>query len=193
MTTRADGTQLGRPTGSPPAFSQMRLRCGADGDLRDTFIAHPPPQHSASLRDLRAGVYHSEASSEGWRFSPLFLLPLAPVLVDMGTGHFNAPHRCHPSRARIKTCRMPFWCHYGSIMNITVKDVPKDLHERLRSVADETGRSLNKLILITLERALAPRKTDRHELLQRIQARRATMGSVLDDSGLADAIEGGRE
>ena len=78
-------------------------------------------------------------------------------------------------------------------MNITVKDVPKELHERLRSVADETGRSLNKLILITLERALTPQKTDRLELLQRIRARRATMGSVLDDSGLAEAISGGRE
>lgn len=78
-------------------------------------------------------------------------------------------------------------------MNITVKDVPKDLHERLRSVADETGRSLNKLILVTLERALTPQKTDRDELLQRIQDRRATMGSVLDDEGLSGAIKGGRE
>lgn len=78
-------------------------------------------------------------------------------------------------------------------MNITVKDVPKELHERLRVVAAETGRSLNKLILITLERALVPRKTDRLALLRRIQARRATMNSVLDDSGLRDAIQGGRE
>jgi fructose-1,6-bisphosphatase/sedoheptulose 1,7-bisphosphatase-like protein len=78
-------------------------------------------------------------------------------------------------------------------MNITVKDVPKELHERLKSVAEETGRSLNKLILVTLERALMPRKTDRHRLLQRIQERRATMGAVLDDSGLSQAIEEGRE
>lgn len=78
-------------------------------------------------------------------------------------------------------------------MNITVKDVPKDLHERLKSVADETGRSLNKLILITLERALTPQKSDRQQLLQRIQERRATMGSVLDDAGLSEAIKGGRE
>ncbi|MEM8952511.1 MAG: Arc family DNA-binding protein [Verrucomicrobiota bacterium] len=78
-------------------------------------------------------------------------------------------------------------------MNITVKDVPKELHERLKSVADETGRSLNKLILITLERALTPQKSDRDQLLQRIQDRRATMGHVLDDAGLSDAIKGGRE
>jgi hypothetical protein len=78
-------------------------------------------------------------------------------------------------------------------MNITVKDVPKELHERLRVVADETGRSLNKLILITLERALVPQKTDRKVLLQRIRGRREKMESILDDASLASAIKGGRE
>ena len=78
-------------------------------------------------------------------------------------------------------------------MNITVKDVPTELHERLRSVADETGRSLNKLILITLERALVPQKIDRDELLQRIRVRRGSMKSILDDSGLGGAIADGRE
>ena len=63
----------------------------------------------------------------------------------------------------------------GAIMNITVKDVPAELHERLRSVADETGRSFNKLILITLERALVPQKIDRDVLLRRIRVRRARM------------------
>jgi hypothetical protein len=78
-------------------------------------------------------------------------------------------------------------------MNITVKDVPAELHERLRSVADETGRSLNKLILITLERALVPQKIDRDELLRRIRVRRGRMTSILDDSGLGGAIAEGRE
>lgn len=73
-------------------------------------------------------------------------------------------------------------------MNITVKDVPADLHKRLKSVADETGRSLNKLILITLERALVPQKINRDELLRRIRTRRAGMDSILDDSGLGSAI-----
>jgi len=78
-------------------------------------------------------------------------------------------------------------------MNVTVKDVPKELHERLRVVADETGRSLNKLILITLERALVPQKTDRKVLLQRIRGRREKMDSILDDTSLVSAIKGGRE
>ena len=78
-------------------------------------------------------------------------------------------------------------------MNITVKDVPAELHERLRAVADETGRSLNKLILITLERALVPQKINRDDLLRRIRTRRGSMNSVLNDSDLGSAIEGGRE
>ena len=88
---------------------------------------------------------------------------------------------------------MPFWFHNGAIMNITVKDVPKELHDRLKSAANETGRSLNKLILITLERALTPQKTDRRQLLQRIQERRATMRPIVNDAGLSDAIKKGRE
>ena len=38
--------------------------------------------------------------------------------------------------------------------NITLKDVPDDLHQRLRAAAVETGRSLNKLILTLLETAV---------------------------------------
>ena len=78
-------------------------------------------------------------------------------------------------------------------MNITVKDVPKDLHQRLKEAADQSGRSLNKMILVTLDRALTSQKSDRDQLVQRIQARRATMTSILDDEGLSQAIKGGRE
>ena len=78
-------------------------------------------------------------------------------------------------------------------MNITVKDVPKELHDRLKAAADETGRSLNKLILVTLEHAFVPRKTSRSALIRRIRTRREKMDSILDDSSLSAAIDGGRE
>ena len=78
-------------------------------------------------------------------------------------------------------------------MNITVKDVPKDLHQRLKEAADQSGRSLNKMILVTLDRALTSQKSDRDQLVQRIQARRARMTPILDDEGLSQAIKGGRE
>jgi hypothetical protein len=77
--------------------------------------------------------------------------------------------------------------------NITLKDVPDDLHERLRSAAELSGRSLNKLILTTLERSLGPRRIDRVDLLNRIRSRRATMNRVLDEAVLQEAIREGRE
>jgi antitoxin FitA len=77
--------------------------------------------------------------------------------------------------------------------NITLKDVPDDLHERLRAAAEASGRSLNKLILTTLERSLGPRRIDRLDLIERIQNRRATMDRVLDDALLEEAIREGRE
>jgi hypothetical protein len=77
--------------------------------------------------------------------------------------------------------------------NITLKDVPDDLHERLRAAAEASGRSLNKLILTTLERSLGPRRIDRVDLLNRIRSRRATMNRVLDEAVLQEAIREGRE
>jgi|694.fasta_scaffold94445_2 hypothetical protein len=77
--------------------------------------------------------------------------------------------------------------------NITLKDVPDELHERLRAAAEASGRSLNKLILTTLERSLGPRRIDRLDLLERIRSRRATMAPVLDDALLHEAIREGRE
>lgn len=77
--------------------------------------------------------------------------------------------------------------------NITLKDVPDELHERLRAAAEASGRSLNKLILTTLERSLGPRRIDRLDLLERIRSRRATMAPVLDDALLQEAIREGRK
>jgi len=81
----------------------------------------------------------------------------------------------------------------SSTMNITLKDIPPDLHGRLRKAADASGRSLNKLILHTLDQALSPRQVDRSELLQRIRSRREGMTGWLDDTTLRSAIQAGRE
>ncbi|MCC5805071.1 MAG: hypothetical protein JJU00_01970 [Opitutales bacterium] len=49
-----------------------------------------------------------------------------------------------------------------------MKDLPEPVHERLKEAATATGRSLNKMIVHTLERAVMPTVTDRRELLGRI-------------------------
>jgi len=78
-------------------------------------------------------------------------------------------------------------------MNITLKDIPKGLHERLRATAARTGRSLNKQILFTLQRAVSPKKTNRVALLNRIQRRRGDMSLWIEDETLRSAIDDGRE
>ncbi len=77
-------------------------------------------------------------------------------------------------------------------MNITIKDVPQELHERLRELADQSGRSLNKLILYTLEQSVLPRQVDRAALLGRIRRRRGDMTAWLEDVALQAAISKGR-
>lgn len=77
-------------------------------------------------------------------------------------------------------------------MNITVKDVPPELHQRLRERAEESGRSLNKQILFTLEQSIRPKRVDLATLLTRIRRRRSEMTVWLEDESLQTAIEEGR-
>jgi plasmid stability protein len=71
-----------------------------------------------------------------------------------------------------------FLLHNGSITEptrqsnmatLTVKNIPDDLLELLRGAASAHRRSLNSEILITLERALAPRPRDPEELLAQVR------------------------
>ena len=91
-----------------------------------------------------------------------------------------------------KACAAPKWCHIGATMNITVKDVPQELHKRLREAAVQSGRSLNKLILCTLERSFFPRRVDRGELIAKIRKRRESMDVWIQDGALSRAIKEGR-
>lgn len=77
-------------------------------------------------------------------------------------------------------------------MNITLKGVPDTLHRRLRKLADQSGRSLNKMILFTLEQSVQPRRVDRAALVGRIQKRRSRMDAWLQDEPLRTAIQEGR-
>ena len=74
-------------------------------------------------------------------------------------------------------------------MNVTLKDVPDTLHERLREAADKSGRSLNKLILQTLERAFCAPQSDRTALMERINRRRDGMSVWIDQPSLEAAID----
>lgn len=77
-------------------------------------------------------------------------------------------------------------------MNITIKDLPPEVHARLRTAAQQSGRSLNKQIVTTLERAVSPAVADRVGLLQRVRRRRDGMAIWLQDADLEQARQEGR-
>lgn len=77
-------------------------------------------------------------------------------------------------------------------MNVTLKNVPADLHEQLRTAARESGRSVNKLILHTLEREFRAQRTNVSSLIERFRLRRNEMKLWIDDASLEAAREEGR-
>jgi plasmid stability protein len=77
---------------------------------------------------------------------------------------------------------------------ITLKNVPDDLHRRLKERAERHHRSLNREAIRCLEEAVAGDEPE-EELLARIRANRARMaerGVWLTEESLREAIDQGR-
>ena len=78
-------------------------------------------------------------------------------------------------------------------MNITLKEVPDELHSGLRKRAETHGRSLNKEVLTILEAVVCPVRRTAKDLLSQIEERRNRMPLIVKDSELGDIIGSGRE
>lgn len=77
---------------------------------------------------------------------------------------------------------------------ITLKNVPEELHRRLKERAERHHRSLNREAIRCLEEAVANDEPE-EELLARIRANRARMaerGVWLTEDSLREAIDQGR-
>jgi antitoxin FitA len=74
----------------------------------------------------------------------------------------------------------PYWNLEEDIMavNITLKNIPPDLHADLKSSAARHRRSLNSEILALLEERLWPRRRTPEEVLAAAEAVRAKMTGV---------------
>lgn len=90
-----------------------------------------------------------------------------------------------------RLARNPKCIHFAG-MTITVKDVPEAIHQDLRKQADAHGRSLNKEIAAILEAAVRPVRTDRRELLQRIEQHRESLPHLVKADELDFIIDEGR-
>ncbi|MCC5835749.1 MAG: Arc family DNA-binding protein [Opitutales bacterium] len=77
-------------------------------------------------------------------------------------------------------------------MNITLKEIPDELHQKLRQRAETHGRSLNKEVLSILEMTVNPVRKSSQDLLRQISDRRDKMAHVVKDEELKGIIEEGR-
>lgn len=78
---------------------------------------------------------------------------------------------------------------------ITLKNVPEDLHRRLKARAARNRRSLNSEVIHCLETVVLKQPAGEAELLNRIRANRASMaerGVWITEASLREAIEEGR-
>lgn len=56
--------------------------------------------------------------------------------------------------------------------NVSLRDVPEELYQQLKQMAEQERRSINQQILILLERSIATREKPLAELWERIDRRR---------------------
>jgi plasmid stability protein len=78
--------------------------------------------------------------------------------------------------------------------NITLRDIPTELHKKLRAEAEVHGRSLNKEILLRLKVSLMqrPARSASEILAASDRVRRRLKGVWLDDATLEAARREGR-
>lgn len=70
---------------------------------------------------------------------------------------------------------------------ITLKNIPEDLHQRLRESATRHHRSLNREIIAQLEASLTERGREADELIAELEALHGKLPMV--DHGLVDALK----
>ncbi|MBK1705246.1 FitA-like ribbon-helix-helix domain-containing protein [Halochromatium glycolicum] len=76
---------------------------------------------------------------------------------------------------------------------VTVKNLPDDLYQRLKTNAQAHHRSINGELIATLERALCVQRTDPEQQLAQIRALRRELDlPPLDLDAIRAAIESGR-
>lgn len=71
-------------------------------------------------------------------------------------------------------CIIPLWLHFGTMMaNLTIKNIPEDLYQKLKQRAELNRRSMNAEVLVCLEETLIAPQIDVKALLPRIRELRA--------------------
>lgn len=76
---------------------------------------------------------------------------------------------------------------------LTIKNLPDDLYEELKHLAEVHRRSINSEVIVCLEKALRPRKINIEEQVKRVQAlRERVQQNQLSPLDIENAINEGR-
>jgi antitoxin FitA len=76
---------------------------------------------------------------------------------------------------------------------VTVKNIPDDLYDRLKSVAEINRRSINSEIIMCIENSISSHRLDLDEMLIDIRKlRQLTAGHVINDEDFNRAKREGR-
>ena len=76
---------------------------------------------------------------------------------------------------------------------VTVKNIPDELYDRLKSIAEINRRSINSEIIMCIENTVISRPKNLNEVLENArQLRQLTAGHMIDDKDFNKAKEEGR-
>lgn len=75
---------------------------------------------------------------------------------------------------------------------ITLKDIPDELHRKLRKRAEIHGRSLNKEIIASLEQITSPRRIELPDYLSRVERLHSQIDFEVTVDSIQNAIESSR-
>lgn len=75
---------------------------------------------------------------------------------------------------------------------ITLKDIPDELHQKLRRKAEVHGRSLNKEIIASLEQAVSSKRVELPDYLSRVKRVHDQIDFKVTTKSIQKAIESGR-
>jgi plasmid stability protein len=77
---------------------------------------------------------------------------------------------------------------------VTVKNIPDELYNRLKSVAEMNRRSINSEIIMCIENTISSHRIDLKEMLNDVrQLRKLTSGHMISDEAFNQAKTEGRQ
>lgn len=76
--------------------------------------------------------------------------------------------------------------------NITVKNIPKPIYDKLKKQAESRHRSMNSEIIACLEKAVEPNRVSDKEILYQARMVRKMAPTALGADEIQDAIDEGR-